>query len=217
MSIQNIPVQPRVRQTTSAESPERWLERILRLKHDPSLLGQFGPLPHSGRQLRAESPDRWQVRLALLNRDPRLMQRFSAFYRQLATLPRRARRWLERKAVLTLTTAALLLALSGVPLAHAAGITVTTTNPNIAADGQCSLIEAMVNANADAQTYADCPAGSGADTIFLPADSTLLLTAVNNYDINAIGLPVVTSALTIEGNGATIQRDPTAPNFGILG
>ncbi len=49
----------------------------------------------------------------------------------------------------------------------AATIPVTTTNPVVAADGQCSLIEAIDNANADAATHADCPAGSGADVIEL--------------------------------------------------
>ena len=163
--------------------------------------------------MRSEVPDRWQVRWALLKRDPRLVERFTAFQRQLASLPRRARRWLERKAVMTLTTAALLLALSGVPLAHAAGITVTTTNPNIIADGQCSLIEAIDNANNDAQTHADCPAGSGADIISLPASSTITLTSVNN---GANGLPQITSAITIEGNGVTIIRDSSAPAFRIF-
>jgi hypothetical protein len=33
---------------------------------------------------------------------------------------------------------------------------VTTFNPAIAADGQCSLIEPLVNANDDAATHADC-------------------------------------------------------------
>ena len=64
----------------------------------------------------------------------------------------------------SLAGAALLLAL-GHGVATAATITVTTNNPNIISDGQCSLIEAIVNANNDAATHADCPAGSGADTI----------------------------------------------------
>lgn len=213
MSIYTRSLTQTVQQTTF-ESPEYWLERLRRLKHDPRLLEQLGPVPQSGRELRAEPPDRWQVRLALLKHDPRLAERFAAFYRQLASLPRRARRWLMRKAALTLTAAALLLALSGTPLAHAAGFTVTTTDPNIAADGQCSLIEAIDNANADAQIHADCPAGSGADVISLPANSAITLTSVNNSIVN--GLPRITSAITIEGNGATIRRDGSAPNFRIF-
>ena len=53
----------------------------------------------------------------------------------------------------------------------------TTNNPNIASDGQCSLIEAIVNANNDAATFPDCAAGSGADTIVLPANANMTLSA----------------------------------------
>lgn len=213
MSIYTRSLTRIVKQTTS-DSPERWLERLRRLKRDPLLLEQLGPVPQSRRGMRAEPPNRWQVRLALLKQDPRLVERFGAFYRQLASLPRRARRWLMRKAALTLTAAALLLALSGTPLVHAAGFTVTTTDPNIAADGQCSLIEAIDNANADAQIHSDCPAGSGADVISLPANSVITLTSVNNSIV--IGLPQITSAITIEGNGATIARQSGAPPFRIF-
>jgi len=48
----------------------------------------------------------------------------------------------------------------GLPVA-AQTILVTTTDPAVAIDGQCSLIEAIVNANDDAATHGDCPAGSG--------------------------------------------------------
>ncbi len=40
-------------------------------------------------------------------------------------------------------------------------ITVQTNDPSIKADGQCSLIEAIINANNDTRTYADCPTGQG--------------------------------------------------------
>src|SRR5688500_18367199 len=58
------------------------------------------------------------------------------------------------------------------PMAHRATpvsvIVVMTTIPNINnGDGQCSLIDAMVNANADAQTPPDCISGAGEDTIEL--------------------------------------------------
>src|SRR5215475_4794570 len=133
-----------------------------------------------------------------------LLSRFTACYAELSALPRGARRALQRRlaqsseiaAILpeclqqggrrlqhrmawSLAGAALLLALGQEP-ATAATITVTTSNPNIAADGQCSLIEAIVNANNDAATFPDCPAGSGADTISLPAGSTITLTTANN-------------------------------------
>src|SRR5262245_60236166 len=98
-----------------------------------------------------------------------LFARFAARYAELRALPRSARRALQRqlarsselaailpeylqqggrrpqhKMAWSLAGAALLLAL-GQGVAAAATITVTTNNPNIAADGQCSLIEAIVN------------------------------------------------------------------------
>ena len=133
-----------------------------------------------------------------------LFARFTACYADLRALPRGARRSLQRRiarsgklaAILpeyfqqggrrlqhkmawSLAGAALLLAL-GQGMAKAATITVTTNNPNIIADGQCSLIEAIVNANNDAATHADCAAGSGADTIVLPPNANLTLSAVDN-------------------------------------
>ena len=122
-----------------------------------------------------------------------LFARFAACYAELRALPRSARRALQRRLrapvswprscrntyssggrrlqhrmAWSLAGAALLLAL-GQGVGTAATITVTTNNPNIASDGQCSLIEAIVNANNDAATYPrlrggqwgghDCPAG----------------------------------------------------------
>ena len=118
----------------------------------------------------------------------------------------------------SLAGAALLLAL-GQGVATAATITVTTNNPNIVADGQCSLIEAIVNANNDAATYPDCAAGSGADTIVLPANANVTLSAVyanGTQDGNPVGLPLITSQITIQGNGAMISRPENAPDFGLM-
>src|SRR6266545_7577642 len=135
-----------------------------------------------------------------------------------ATLPesfqQRGRR-LQRKMAWSLGGAALLLAL-GQGVGAAAIITVTTTNSDIAADGQCSLIEAIINANNDVATHADCPAGSGADTIVLPASANLTLSAVDNTTFGPTGLPVITSRTTIEGNGATIARQVKAPSFSLM-
>jgi Putative Ig domain len=180
----------------------------------------------------------------LAMRDSELSSRFAACYAELRALPRSARRALQRRlarsselaAILpeylqqggrrlqhrmawSLAGAALLLAL-GQGVGTAATITVTTSNPNIAADGQCSLIEAIVNANNDAATHADCPAGSGADTIVLPASANVILSAVHGLTYgqfgNPIGLPLITSPITIEGNGAMISREGTAPAFGLM-
>jgi hypothetical protein len=128
-----------------------------------------------------------------------LFARFAASYAELRALPRSARRALQRQlarsselaAILpdylqqggrrlqhrmawSLAGAALLLAL-GQGVATAATIPVTTNDPRIVADGQCSLVEAIVNANNDAATHPDCAAGSGADTIVLPANANITL------------------------------------------
>ena len=173
-----------------------------------------------------------------------LFARFAACYAELRALPRSARRALQRQlarsselaAILpeylqqggrrlqhrmawSLAGAALLLAL-GQGVGTAATITVTTNNPYIISDGQCSLIEAIVNANNDAATYPDCPAGSGADTIVLPANANLALSAVyaKTYGQfgDPVGLPPITSQITIEGNGTTIARQANAPDFGLM-
>ena len=170
-----------------------------------------------------------------------LFARFAACYAELRALPRSARRALQRQlarsselaAILpeylqqggrrlqhrmawSLAGAALLLAL-GQGVATAATITVTTNNPNIASDGQCSLIEAIVNANNDAATHPDCAAGSGADTIVLPANVNIMLNTVYGLPTQVsqfctpIGLPPITSRITIEGNGAMIARQREHP------
>ena len=66
------------------------------------------------------------------------------------------------------------------------------------------------------RSHGDCPAGSGADTLNLGAGSTHTLTAVNNDAYGDNGLPVVSSPITIEGNGSTITRDSGAPAFRIF-
>jgi hypothetical protein len=171
-----------------------------------------------------------------------LFARFAACYAELRALPRSARRALQRRLARSgesapilpeylhqgrrrlqhrmawsLAGAALLLAL-GQGVSNAATITVTTNNPYIISDGQCSLIEAIVNANNDAATYPDCAAGSGADTIVLPANANVTLSNVagtNQYG-SPIGLPLITSRITIEGNGTTIRRSENAPDFRLI-
>jgi len=65
--------------------------------------------------------------------------------------------------------------------AYAATITVTTTADEYdvaPGNGFCSLREAIANANSDALTRVDCPAGTGADTITLTSGFTYALTLV---------------------------------------
>lgn len=80
-------------------------------------------------------------------------------------------------------------------------------------DANCTLVDAITAANTDTAT-GNCAAGSGADTIVLPAGSVQTLTEVNNYwrEISR-GLPVINTTITIAGNGSTIRRDSAAPPF----
>jgi hypothetical protein len=128
---------------------------------------------------------------------------FATHYRRLTALPRRMRRSMERKWKRTLSAIALLMTLGQAP-AWAANIEVTpATPPSIKADGKCSLIEAIVNANKDARIHLDCVAGSGTDTILLPAKSQQTL---NGQEL----LPAITSRVVIEGHGSTIRRNTVA-------
>ncbi len=99
-----------------------------------------------------------------------------------------------------------------VPAAMAATITVDTDSGGANDPNHCTLRDAITAANADAAT-GGCPAGAGADTIILPVNATITLTAPDNPDN---GLPVVTSSITIEGNGTTINRDSGGSNFRIF-
>ena len=115
------------------------------------------------------------------------------------------RRALQRQWRLPLASIALLLALGQHP-----GLAAT-----IPVGGACTLVDAITAANTDTAT-GGCVAGSGADMIVLPAGSTQTLTEVNNDTYGPTGLPVITSAITIAGNGGTIARDSEAPDFRIL-
>jgi hypothetical protein len=111
---------------------------------------------------------------------------------------------------------ALLVATMSYSALQAAEIPVTSDEPVIDANGKCSLIEAIVNANADAALHADCPAGDEADTIILEAEEYTLEEVDNADEQGANGLPIITSEIEIEGNGAHITRDEEAPPFRIL-
>ena len=97
--------------------------------------------------------------------------------------------------------------------ATAATIPVTTTDPTVAADGQCSIIEAIVNANADAATHADCPPGSGADTVELASSAVYELNEVRVVNGGPNGLPTIFSAIAVNGHDSTIRRAAGAPEF----
>ncbi|HET9221759.1 MAG TPA: choice-of-anchor Q domain-containing protein [Roseiflexaceae bacterium] len=87
------------------------------------------------------------------------------------------------------------------PVARAATIGVTTTSDEINVDGDCSLREAIRAANLN-QVFDACPAGSGADTINLPAGNYVLTIAGTNEDDALTGDLDITASVTINGAGA---------------
>ena len=132
-------------------------------------------------------------------RQNELLPRFAAAYARLRRVSRRTRRMLQRNVAVSLAGAALLLALGQNP-----GLAAT-----IPVDGTtCALLDALTAANTDAATDG-CPAGSGADVIELAPGSTHTLTSVHNSTYGDTGLPVITSEITIEGQGA--PSSGTAP------
>jgi hypothetical protein len=150
---------------------------------------------------------RQPIKEQCLQQEPDLLPRFAEHYQQLKALRRRVRRSLQRQWKRSLAGVALLIALGQAP-ALAATINVNGTT--------CTLVNAITAANNNAAT-GGCTAGSGADTIMLPANSTQTLTTANNTSpYGATGLPVIRSVITITGNGSTIRRDPGAPEFRVF-
>jgi hypothetical protein len=170
------------------------------------LTGADGLLAAWRQQLGAALRKPW-LAAGWLAQNRALLQRFTRTYDHLRQQPRPVRRRLQRQWGASLAGAALALALLNAP-AHA-------TPPGITVDGTtCTLVDAISAANSDT-AVGGCAAGSGADTITLQTDVTL--TASNNFALNTYnGLPLITSEITIEGAGYTIQRDASAPAFRLL-
>ena len=180
----------------------------------------------------------WQAQLTESSQNPwlasqfvrhgnKLFARFAMHYNMLRNMPRKARFRLKRKLGASLGSIALMLSMSGTPIVLAANATghsttsggsiyVTTTDLTInSGDGYCSLPEAIITANdnVSGNPYSgDCNSGnlSGTDTIVL--DGNTYSTAYgNHYSYGNNALPPITSAITIEGNEAIIQRIDAAP------
>ncbi|MFN8465935.1 MAG: choice-of-anchor Q domain-containing protein [Caldilineaceae bacterium] len=118
--------------------------------------------------------------------------------------------------LLPLLLCAAALGLVVAPVHGAGPITVTTTSDSIADDGFCSLREAVIAANTD-NSFHDCPAGSGADTIVFdaqlprPVIITLTLTgadedAAETGDLDVSGTLAIVGetpdAIVIDGDAA---------------
>src|SRR5215212_11047852 len=109
---------------------------------------------------------------------------------------------------------AALIAATAAALSCPAGASAATINADItadvyAADGHCSLREAIKSANDDAVPFAgagECSPGSGADTVALPA-GTFTLARAGNDDTDLLGdLDVLGTTLTIAGAGAASTK-----------
>jgi len=100
--------------------------------------------------------------------------------------------------------------------AYAADLTVNvagSTADTPAGDGNCTLVDAIQEANTPGTESADCGLGdAGADTIILPGNIVIDGSTLFS-DNGSNGLPAITSNITIAGNGFSISRsDATCPS-----
>lgn len=94
------------------------------------------------------------------------------------------------------------------PLAKAASITVNSTaDTSISADGQCTLREAVANANSDSDTTGgDCVAGSGTDSIsFTPGalGQTITLSGSEITISSNLSISASPTGITLNGNNTS--------------
>jgi CSLREA domain-containing protein len=115
-------------------------------------------------------------------------------------------RFALQKSLYVFLCLSLMIVLVGVQPAYAASITVTTTADENNTGASCSLREAITAANNNA-AYGGCAAGSGTDTITLPAGTYTLSSE----------LPAVTSTIIINGNGASNTIIQANANPGLSG
>lgn len=167
----------------------------------------------------------WRLRLlGWLAQRPELLLRLAAARSPWQRLGPRGRKRLLRLAGGSAVCAALLLALATTtgPLAgnSQAAIAVDAGVVAVALDNKCSLVEAFRNANNDNRvynSYGECAAGLGADTINLPGGTFTISAPYGGFAFYSDnGLPPIAGQITINGNGATIERDGSAPAFRLL-
>ena len=82
---------------------------------------------------------------------------------------------------------------------------VTFTAPNGVTNGNCTLGEAILAANRGASVDGCAVNGTALYTIELEAGQTYELTSVENWWYGPNALPVIASAIAIEGHGATLR------------
>ena len=112
-----------------------------------------------------------------------------------------------RRIIPPLALAAGLASALAAPAADAATLQVAPGAPDVlATEGTCSLREAIINANGDDATWPDCPAGSGPDSIVLPAGTYALAIPGTDEDSAATGDLDILGDLTLVGAGPAITR-----------
>jgi len=97
-----------------------------------------------------------------------------------------------------LTALAMMFSSFGVTPAYAATLTVTTAADNTITDGNCSLREAILNANNNNGAFPDCFVGSGADTITFDS-------ALSGAIITLSSALTISDDLTIDGSALASQ------------
>jgi len=83
----------------------------------------------------------------------------------------------------------------------------------IVVKGNCGLSQAIISANKDISfPGSNCEPGSGADTIELNRN----VVVKKRFGSSDSGMPVISSEMTINGNGHSIRRDDNAPAVRLL-
>lgn len=104
----------------------------------------------------------------------------------------------------TLIAATLLSGMASTPAYADSTITVHPGEVAIVDNSRCGLREAIINANNDVATHPDCPAGTGDDTIIIPARTyTLNDATAPNEDFSVTGDLDLRSNITLQGAGTS--------------
>ena len=103
--------------------------------------------------------------------------------------------------------------------ALAATIVVETENDELTDNNECSLREAVRNANTDLQLHPDCEAGTGEDTIVVPPGTYTLELGSSGEDLGAEGdLDLIdderTTIVGTDGPASTIVQAGVVPHSG---
>jgi hypothetical protein len=176
-----------------------WESETARAKDIPSLARLIA---ERGAELYPEFAKRYAEVRALPRNARRALQRRLAASRDLAAIPSE---W-QRRLAYSIAGAALLLVLSDGPL-QAGTINV---GPN------CALTDAILSANSGSNSGGCTGATPSPNTIVIPAKSKIVLTSAYPGAYNPTGLPTVTSAITITGNGASISRSKKGPQMRLM-